>query len=133
MKTDSWTIWLWKAKFLSEYDFEYVPILSWETNYQSCDRLQMNCEVGERWALNQMQDTKSQLSKQGIDICIKIEKLTNIPTYYYLYNYKKHKKGDEIKPCPVCQKKWKLNTKLHDFYDFKCDQCKIVSTISPNR
>ncbi len=48
------------------YDFGYMPILRWETNYQSCDRLQMNCEVGERWALNQMQEINSQLSKQGI-------------------------------------------------------------------
>lgn len=30
------------------YDFGYMPILSWETNYQACDSLQMNCEVGER-------------------------------------------------------------------------------------
>ncbi|KPH12446.1 DUF2310 family Zn-ribbon-containing protein [Chryseobacterium sp. ERMR1:04] len=114
------------------YDFGYMPILSWETNYQSCDRLQMNCEVGERWALNQMQQTKSQLSKQGITICEKIKEFTNIPTYYYLHNYRKHKKGDENRLCPTCQKKWKLDKKLHNFYDFKCDQCRILSTVSPN-
>ncbi len=66
-----------------------MPILSWETNYISCDSLQMNCEVGERWALNQMQEITSQLSKQGLEICRKIEELTSIPTYYYLHNYKK--------------------------------------------
>jgi predicted nucleic acid-binding Zn ribbon protein len=114
------------------YDFGYMPILSWETNYQSCDRLQMNCEVGERWALNQMQETKSQLSKQGITICKKIEELTKIPTYYYLHNYKKHKAGDENRHCPICKKQWKLKTILHNRYDFKCDHCHIVSTISPN-
>jgi predicted nucleic acid-binding Zn ribbon protein len=41
----------------------------------------MNCEVGERWALNQMQKIDSQLSQQGIKICTKIEKLTGVPTY----------------------------------------------------
>ncbi|OCK51290.1 DNA-binding protein [Chryseobacterium sp. CBo1] len=114
------------------YDFGYMPILSWETNYISCDSLQMNCEVGERWALNQMQEITSQLSKQGVGICRKIEELTSIPTYYYLHNYKKSK-GDQLtRPCPSCSKKWDLKTQLHNLYDFKCDKCKIVSTISPN-
>ncbi|WP_300688775.1 DUF2310 family Zn-ribbon-containing protein [Chryseobacterium sp.] len=114
------------------YDFGYMPILAWEVNYQCCDRLQMNCEVGERWALNQMQEVKSQLSKQGVTICKKIEELTNIPTYYYLYNYKKNRKGDENRKCPCCQREWRLNTTLYNIYDFKCDQCRIISTISPN-
>jgi predicted nucleic acid-binding Zn ribbon protein len=92
----------------------------------------MNCEVGERWALNQMQEINSQLSKQGLEICKKIEKLTLIPTYYYLYNYKKFK-GDQLtRPCPSCGKEWDLNTQLHNHYDFKCDKCRIISTISPN-
>jgi predicted nucleic acid-binding Zn ribbon protein len=114
------------------YDYGYMPILSWETNYISCDSLQMNCEVGERWALNQMQDITSQLSKQGLEICSKIEELTSVPTYYYLHNYKKYK-GDQLtRPCPSCNKKWDLKTPLHNHFDFKCDTCKIVSTLSPN-
>lgn len=114
------------------YDYGYIPILSWETNYKSCDSLQMNCEVGERWALNQMQEVKSQLSRQGIEICKKITELTNVSTYYYLHNYRKHK-GDQLKRrCPNCNRKWDLKQQLHNFYDFKCDKCKLVSTISAN-
>lgn len=114
------------------YDYGYMPILSWQTNYISCDSLQMNCEVGERWALNQMQKINSQLSKQGIEICRKIEELTSIPTFYYLFDYKKIRKNQSPKPCPSCEKDWNLVKQLHDFYDFKCDECKIMSTISPN-
>jgi predicted nucleic acid-binding Zn ribbon protein len=113
-------------------DYGYMPILNWETNYISCDSLQMNCEVGERWALNQMQRTKSKLSKQGIKICKKIENLTSVPTYYYLYNYRKAKKNESSKPCPNCSKKWSLKKQLHNLYDFKCDRCRIISTISVN-
>ena len=114
------------------YDHGYMPILSWETNYISCDSLQMNCEVGERWALNQMQEINSQLSKQGLEICRKIQELTSIPTFYYLHHYKKYK-GDQLtRPCPGCSKKWNLKTQLNNRYDFKCDECKIISTISPN-
>ena len=111
------------------YDYGYMPILSWETNYISCDSLQMNCEVGERWALNQMQDLKSQLSRQGLKICKKIEELTSIPTYYYLFNYNKFKGDNLSRPCPNCNKKWGLKKQLHSYFDFKCDRCKIVSTI----
>ena len=113
------------------YDEGYVPILSWETNYISCDSLQMNCEVGERWALRQMQEIDSQLSKQGLEICGKIEDLTSIPTYYYLHNWKKRKGQQLLKPCPVCKGKWELETPLHNRYDFKCDNCRIISTVSP--
>lgn len=114
------------------YDHGYMPILSWQTNYISCDSLQMNCEVGERWALNQMQEPTSQLSRQGLAICRKIEELTSVPTFYYLHNYRKAK-GDQLaRPCPVCKKKWNLKTALHGYYDFKCDRCRIVSVVSAN-
>lgn len=114
------------------YDHGYMPILSWESNYISCDTLQMNCQVGEVWALKQMEDLKSQLSKQGLKICRKIEELTSIPTYYYLYNYVKFKGDNLSRPCPNCGKRWGLKKQLHKYYDFKCDKCKLVSTISPN-
>ena len=114
------------------HDQSYMPILSWETNYISCDRLQMNCEVGERWALNQMQEIKSQLSKQGIKICKKVEELTSIPTYYYLHNYRKFKDLEPLRPCPSCGKKWKLKKQLHREFDYKCDNCRLISTISKN-
>jgi predicted nucleic acid-binding Zn ribbon protein len=114
------------------YDFGYMPILSWETNYISCDSLQMNCEVGERWALNQMEDVTSTLSKQGLEICKRIEELSSVKTYYYVHNYKKFK-GDQLtRRCPSCNSKWSMKTPLHNQYNFKCDNCKIVSTISPN-
>jgi len=114
-------------------DNGYYQVLSWMTNYISCDSLQMNCKVGERWALNQMQNVNSQLSKQGFKICRRIEELTGIPTYYYLHNYRKVKGDESLKPCPICNGKWYLKKRMHNFYDFKCDKCKIISTISPNR
>jgi predicted nucleic acid-binding Zn ribbon protein len=112
------------------YDYGYMPILSWETNYSSCDSLQMNCEVGERWALKQMQNLNLQLSKQGMEICKKIEKSTNIPTYYYLYNYNKYKNDDKNRPCPKCHQKWNLKKRLGKQFDFKCYKCRIISTLS---
>ena len=58
---------------LPKYDaYGYTPILSWESNYKSCDTLQINCSVGEVWAMKQMWQHNSPLSKQGIDICKKL-------------------------------------------------------------
>jgi len=113
------------------HDYGYMLILSWETNYRCCDNLQMNCEVGERWALSQMQKVNSTLSKQGLKICNNIEAQTGKPVYYFLFNYKKYKTGQPA-VCPVCGDRWGLKQQLHNFYDFKCDRCKLVSTISPN-
>jgi predicted nucleic acid-binding Zn ribbon protein len=112
------------------YDYGYMPILSWESNYQAADQLQMNCEVGERWGLNQMQSFKSQLSKQGLTICQKIEALALVPTYYFLFNYKKNDVEPTLKKCPNCNESWHLKERLHRFYDFKCDSCRIISTVS---
>ncbi|OIN57874.1 DUF2310 family Zn-ribbon-containing protein [Arsenicibacter rosenii] len=113
-------------------DHGYMPILSWETNYVSCDSLQMNCEVGEQWATRQMQDVRSQLSKQGITICHTIEQLTAIPTYYYLYNYRRRPNKVTQNHCPNCKQPWSLKKRLHRFYDFKCDFCRLISTVSLN-
>ncbi len=113
------------------YDYGYMPILSWESNYQSCDHLQMNCEVGERWALNQMENVNSQLSKQGIAICKKLAEQNNIPVYYYLFNYEKYRDKKENIKCPLCNNNWDLNEQLHGQYDFKCDRCRLVSVVSP--
>lgn len=116
---------------LPEYnDHGYMDILRWETNYKSCDSLQMNCEVGERWALNQMQNSESSLSKQGMEICQKVEGITLIPTFYYLYNYTKKRKLELNLICPKCKSNWVLQERLHEFFDFKCDRCKLISTVS---
>jgi predicted nucleic acid-binding Zn ribbon protein len=113
-------------------DHGYMPILNWETNYISCDNLQMNCQVGESWALDQMQELNSELSTQGRNICKKIEELTQIPTYYFLYDYKEYTKDQSSLPCPSCSEAWAMKEQLHDLYDFKCDACRVMSMISLN-
>lgn len=112
------------------YDYGYMPILSWQSNYVSCDTLQMNCEVGEEWATKQMQDIKSELNQQGLTIIQKIEKLTSVPTYYYLYNYNRTKNSKTPNQCPNCQKNWKLEEQLLEEFDYQCDDCRIISTFS---
>ncbi len=119
-------------KFPKYNEHSYQEVLWWEQDYKACDRLQIGCSVGEKWALNQMQEVNSQLTKVGLKICRKMEELTNIPTYYFLYDYRKIKKNAAIKKCPSCKKEWLLETPLHKLFDFKCDSCKLLSQNSFN-
>lgn len=113
-------------------DHGYMDILRWESNYIACDTLQMDSEVGEKWGLNQMENPKSQLSRQGRKICSKLEKLVSKPVYYYLHNYSRYSGDNLNRTCPECQRKWGLKKRLHNLYDFKCDHCRLLSVISPN-
>jgi len=116
---------------IPKYDNEgYYKILKWQDNYQSCSMLDINSTVGERWALKQLSDAGSQLSKEGIEISRRIEEITNVPVYYFLFNYKRHKGNELLWPCPGCNNKWDLKEPLYDFYAFKCDKCRLISSLS---
>lgn len=122
---------LYRLPLFDEYG--YQDILHWESNYKACDTLQINCTVGEMWAMKQMWDVNSQLSKQGIEICKKITELSQIPTYYYLFNYRRIRHSQDIKrKCPCCGGEWLLKEKTYHLYDFKCDTCKLISSLSSN-
>lgn len=120
---------LYRIPYLDEDDA--MPILSWQSNYQACDTLQMNCQVGEQWTIDQLQEVSSELSRQGLDICARITKYTWTPTYYFLYNYRliSHE-SDVARMCPWCNQSWYLDQSLEFGYftlSFKCDHCNLIS------
>lgn len=110
---------------------EYYDVLTWESDYQACDTLQMHCRTGERFALRQMGDPESSLSKQGRDICDRITRSTDTPTYYYLHRYVRRTTltREEERRCPVCGGDWRLTKRWH-LFDFRCDRCRLVSNVS---
>jgi predicted nucleic acid-binding Zn ribbon protein len=112
-------------------DEEYINILSWESDYQSCDSLQMNCRVGERFGTEQISKHDSPLSKIGLEICGKIETATGKKVYYYLYKYRaKSYETEQARKCPNCKGDWLLPESLHNIFDFKCDNCRLLSNIA---
>lgn len=113
----------------------YNDINFWENNYERIEGLWFNGVVGERWAQNQLQNHDSDLSKQRIDCCKKIEEVTQIPTYYFLFNYRAWgQKKDKERKCPSCGNDWLLDgSTFNDFYAFKCDECRLISELSSNR
>ena len=109
---------------------EYYDIICWQSDYQSCDRLQMNCSTLERAAMRQIARLDSKLSRFGLAICSHIYELTSVPTYYYLHRYAaRSRKQEERRLCPCCSGEWLLADPWHMF-NFKCDKCCLVSNIA---
>jgi len=102
-------------------------ISSWRTDFQACDDLQMNCQTGEKFALREMSNLDSSLSRRGRNICDWITEGMGEPTYYYLHRYRGRSVASERRrKCPSCSGEWLLPESLHAF-DFKCDRCRLLS------
>ncbi|MCC2672214.1 MAG: Zn-ribbon-containing protein [Armatimonadetes bacterium] len=112
-------------------DEEFHDVTSWQSDYQACDHLQMNCRTGERFGLREMGQPESSLSRQGRAVCRKIEAATGLPVYYYLHRYRMRRRAaDATQPCPACGGAWRLAEREHDRFDFRCDPCRLLSNLS---
>ncbi|WP_343818049.1 DUF2310 family Zn-ribbon-containing protein [Dyella marensis] len=113
---------------------EYSDVISWQSNYQSCDTLQMNCAVLERAATRELSNIESNLSKSGLECCKTLANSSGRPFYYYLYRYYGRSLRTELeRRCPGCGNEWRLTPRLHDLFDFKCDHCHLLSNIALDR
>jgi predicted nucleic acid-binding Zn ribbon protein len=113
------------------YHDEYCDIISWQSDYQACDNLQMNCKTGERFGIRELSGHNSSLTGQGIKICKLIMNNTDIPTYYYLYRHHGRSRKSELqRKCPQCNQSWFFEDPVHNLFDFKCDQCHLFSNIA---
>jgi predicted nucleic acid-binding Zn ribbon protein len=109
---------------------EHADLIGWQSDYQSCDRLQMNCTVLERAATREMSAIDSALSRSGRALCDALAASSGRPFYYYLYrNGGRSRRAEAEGPCPGCGGDWKLAERLH-LFDFKCDRCRLLSNVS---
>ncbi|WP_299495094.1 Zn-ribbon-containing protein [uncultured Shewanella sp.] len=115
------------------FNGDHKRIIRWQTEWQACDELQMaaGCKA-EFSALHELTQPQSDLFRRGWDIRGRIEYLTQVPTYYYLYRVGGESLADEMnRPCPHCgNPHWRVDVPLLDLFHFKCDNCRIVSNIS---
>ncbi|OOF69427.1 Zn-ribbon-containing protein [Rodentibacter caecimuris] len=117
---------------------QYQPHLSqdlikWQENWQACDQLQMNGSTLEQAALQEIADHQSTLAKHGRYLAQEIEKINNIPTYYYLYRVGGQSlENEQHRHCPECGGNWVLSEPIFEVFHFKCDQCRLISNISWN-
>ena len=64
---------------------DHKQIIKWQEDWEACDQLQMNGSIAEHAALHEIGEVGSRLQRRGSDLGKRLEALTGIPTYYYLY------------------------------------------------
>lgn len=115
------------------FNGDHKRIIRWQSEWQACDELQMAAATkAEYAALEELSSPDSDLFRRGWDLRGRIEYLTKIPTYYYLYRVGGQDLVSEMsRHCPCCgNKDWKLDTPLLDMFQFRCEPCRIVSNLS---
>lgn len=113
-----------KQSDVSEY------LVKWQECWQACDQLQMSGGALEQEALAQISDVDSNLSQQGRALCAEVERVSKVPTFYYLYRLGSDETLEHNRKCPSCGGDWKLDKPLHEIFHFKCDKCRLISNLS---
>ncbi|GAL86279.1 hypothetical protein Cpin_4668 [Sporocytophaga myxococcoides] len=111
----------------------FSDIVMWNRDFDHIEGLWYSDYGGEVWTSEQLSNPNSELNKKGRDCCANLEKITGVPTYYYLF-YGAQISGTEdliMRTCPDCKGDWIIE-EHSDFrlYDCKCDKCRLVSTMT---
>lgn len=120
-------------KIPATFNGDHKRIIKWQTEWQACDELQMAAATqAEYSSLEEISSSSSDLFRRGWDLRGRIEYLTNIPTYYYLYKVGGQDLNTELtRCCPRCgNDNWKQAEPILDLFHFKCEHCKIISNLS---
>ncbi len=107
-------------------------LVKWQETQGACDQIQMN-ELSqiEPEVVEQISGIESQLMRQGKEVANKIKAEQGVPVYLYLYRVGGESlEQEQNRKCPSCDGDWRLNSPLFNLFDFKCDQCLLVSNIS---
>jgi predicted nucleic acid-binding Zn ribbon protein len=100
----------------------------WAEDYRACDTLQMGCDVGERFGLQQLGDVKSPLARLGRGLAAALESKTGAAVYTCLHDGRLGpSKRPAERPCPACGGTWALERPLQDLFDFRCDPCRLLA------
>ncbi|MDK2126143.1 DUF2310 family Zn-ribbon-containing protein [Parachitinimonas caeni] len=112
---------------------EYYELVTWQSDYQSCDALQMNCSILERTVTRELSRPDSALSKQGRALCQTMTTLTGKPFYYYLYRASGRSHASEMKRhCPGCGDPFTPYQQPHQVLDLQCNRCQLFTNIGWN-
>jgi predicted nucleic acid-binding Zn ribbon protein len=116
-------------------DQDRQDLYSWSGSYKDLDNVWLVSGALEIPAYKQLADPTSELSVTGRELCARIEKATQKPTFYYLTRYWGRNDGEATRPCPLCGGEWRLSDQIEEIapfhkFSFKCDSCRLVSHIA---
>ncbi|WP_128548125.1 DUF2310 family Zn-ribbon-containing protein [Larkinella soli] len=120
---------LYRLPFLEPAYNSYQPLNSWHSAYQTLQSLWTVYDAGEAYALAQMQEIDSPLTRQGLELRRQIEELTGMPTYYFLENRREwHESEEPGWKCPLTGKDWFIpGSTFNDFIGFRSEEARLVS------
>lgn len=108
------------------------PLIKWQEDQAACDQLNMNeLTQLETECVRQLSEYDSELNQKALALTSLIEQELNIPVYRYLYRVGGESlKAEKLRKCPSCGSHWLLEEPLYELFDFKCDNCRLLSNIS---
>ncbi len=112
-------------------DTDKEDIDRWTRSYQAHDQLWLESGSLEIPVYRELAEPGSELSREGRELCQKIEAATSKPTYYFLHRYWGRRIGEEQRRCPDCGKDWRVkpapqsSEPFHRYY-FRCQNCRLV-------
>ncbi len=111
----------------------YENIFFWAKTYEHLWGLWLNGEY-EAFAQDELQNVDSKINKAGRALCVRVEELTGVPTYFFLFNSRAWSKQQDLqRKCPITGKNWLIkDSTANDFISFKCDESRLVSEFSTN-
>lgn len=111
---------------------DHEALIRWQLQYQALDEVQMqHSRVLNKAAERSLQQINSVLNRQGRKLARQYERLNQLPVFYALYSgSSKDCAVEATKCCPGCGQNWRLAEPLHQIFDFKCEQCRLVSNIA---
>lgn len=117
---------------LATADDDHEALIRWQLQYQALDEIQMqHSRVLNKSAERSLQQLHSKLNRQGRSLAKHLAQQNNAKVYYALYSGSSTNCAAEAtKLCPGCNGHWRLQQPLAQLFDFKCDNCNLVSNIA---
>jgi len=110
-------------------DFE--GLIRWQLQYQALDEVQMHEQSLLPGCERALQTPNSLVNKTARQLARQLSKANQRPVYTAIYQGTSDDCQQEPhRRCPSCQGEWRLVAPWHDLFDFRCDQCLLVSNIA---
>lgn len=111
---------------------DYEDLIRWQLQFQALDEIQLQqTRVLQKTAENSLQQYQSKLNRQGRKLASALAKANNQPVFYALYSGSSNNCAAEAaKCCPGCGSAWRLAKPQAGVFDFRCNNCKLLSNIA---
>jgi predicted nucleic acid-binding Zn ribbon protein len=112
---------------------DHVDIRTWASTYKACDTLTMTGSDISDTAFRALSSITGDVTEEGRRICGDLEDRTGIPVYYALTRGPGKEEERRLEAlCHGHSFEWRLGDPLHDVFDFRCDELRLLSYLSWN-